>query len=297
MTLSRDWLLLAKLADAVKNGRAMIAELPELAHEDPRWATPEQYRISIKVLTDERPTDFLGHDENDALAFAERMALLWGERAAELEKSAGATPPSERVELKRGCLTCGVPSGQRCKPVHEGERETGNWVHPIRQVEDMREADPSNQKALRHAREFLEHRGALANAINGTRAREMVELLAKEAVASERLRKLGFAHHFRDVFDALEASEHDKRNKERIARAKADAMFVQAGAMSPAEAAAGAFGSHTILMNAAEPIAPGTPVVFADGQTVRPASSNETSIAVVLGPHHGDPSLVVVRVN
>lgn len=289
-----DWVAVAKLVDAVRRGEARIEAFPTFKGQGPFDA--QFWQLSFKVSTTQPPSAILVHGDDDALAYAERMALVWGERAAQLEKDASIEPKPERAELKRDCLSCGAVPGARCRPIHDGEREPGTWVHPIRQVEDTRDADPGNPKAIKLAQQISDMGAGIVEHQRGrVQHREAIELLAHEVLASEKLRRLGFAHHFRDLLEA-----RDREN--RLAQVAADAAYIKSGVLSAPEVAQAQFGlmkgSYTILMRCEQELEVGVPVAVVDNETVRrlPYGAPLEDIFGRALKRHGDPHLWVIEV-
>lgn len=79
---------------------------------------------------------------------AEALSLYLAERARELAHAPLLARPNE-PRRRFGCRTCGAAEGQDCRPVHDGEREAGAWVHPERGQPAAHSLTPADIRALR----------------------------------------------------------------------------------------------------------------------------------------------------
>lgn len=67
--------------------------------------------------------------------------MLWAERAYSFGKR---ERPADKDDPRwqRHCPVCGVVPGVRCHPMHAGERDVGDWVHPVRVADSYASVDP-----------------------------------------------------------------------------------------------------------------------------------------------------------
>jgi hypothetical protein len=185
------WLQLAKMVDIA---RLHGAELRPFRYPN---SEPNAF-----VVTLGEQSDLTSRSLGDEFGYAERMMVLWADRAHALQQ-AGAKH-ARKPEFAWHCVVCHAGPGQTCRPTHEGEREGGTWIHPLRKVKPTRDNDAGDPKALAAARQFLNQEGELYRYFIGGRApgfRKAVEILCTEVIRSENLRVAGvlyFAQVWKD---------------------------------------------------------------------------------------------------
>jgi len=162
---TESWVILARLADMAIRRRVAV----DLKLENPRMRSDKEFRIGDRrfsvtfAIANEAATleAFRPLDKYEHEGLAERMFSMWSERAnrERLELKVAESPPD--VVLVRDateCPTCGSPLTMPCRPVHEGERDAGDWVHPARRRVSDAEMRP-HPDALRIAADVVRREG------------------------------------------------------------------------------------------------------------------------------------------
>lgn len=162
---TESWVILARLADMALRRRVAV----DLKLENPRMRSDAEFRTGDRrfsvtfAIANEAATleAFRPLDKYEAEGLAERMFSMWSERAnrARLELEAPEPPPD--VVLVRDateCPTCGAIATMPCGPVHDGERDAGDWVHPARRRVSDAEMRP-HPNALKIAADVVRREG------------------------------------------------------------------------------------------------------------------------------------------
>lgn len=172
-------------------------------------AQRDEYEVTLNYFVAEPPNPSTSIGPDDEFEYTERMSVLWAERAIELQR-AGANAPVPKA-WKSPCRACGVGHDVACRPLHQGEREPGTWVHPVREQPLDKDADPGNPRAIVVAQQYLSEGGDIG--LRHDLRRDML-LLAREVIASDKQRRSGAIRyvdelnkypreHGNDMVDAL----------------------------------------------------------------------------------------------
>lgn len=142
---NRAWAALAILADAAARGDGVVAiDLYNVDHDE------KGIRVRLTHPTDACLAANPAKITDDVvLEMAERMSVLWAERA---QGAVGLAPRLVVPGAERACAACGSPAGAACVPTHAGERDAGDWCHPERMADRPAQVAP---EVVAYARGFL----------------------------------------------------------------------------------------------------------------------------------------------
>lgn len=131
---------------------------------------------------------------------AENMLGSWMERV-QLARAGGLEVVRDApAELTTECPTCEASADLWCKPVHEGERDSGSWTHPARRAQlETREELRANPAAIEAAIRILERqreteaslvaRSLIAYALHDIRSLRLAQL-QKSGRVGQSVRRL-----------------------------------------------------------------------------------------------------------
>lgn len=182
------WAQLARLAmHAYQHESTLVAERGRflVATEGP---ARRGYNMAFSSV--EEPPQLYETDADAEFTFAESMMILMAERASELQRDGAKALSNERWSAS--CRACGAAPGERCTPLHDGERPPGSWCHPIRGMPEA--ANVGDVGTYKLAYEIV-HNGVLgSDSLRGLPqgVRESLMHLAREVLACDALRTSGY---------------------------------------------------------------------------------------------------------
>jgi len=129
------WMVAARLADHLYRGigKMRIGKQSEPCDASGIGEVAWTLRILFPAALDVRLDE--GTWEDEMVQTAELLSVRFAERSQEIQKRNGVAVTLPQAAMVRKCDACLAEREEACIPLHDGERDPGLWVHPIRKIE------------------------------------------------------------------------------------------------------------------------------------------------------------------
>lgn len=121
---NRGWLVLIRAAELVARLGTVVRVDRLVAPRDPGIGRYDFNGWRFTIITDDQLDLNAPYDSDESMQLCELTANRWMERMRDAPTACTATT---------ACAVCGVKPAEWCRPVHDGERMAGGWLHPQRE--------------------------------------------------------------------------------------------------------------------------------------------------------------------